>query len=404
MDTDHDAKTSVRSARLLGGRYRLETTLGRGGVADVYSGVDLHLARRVAVKLFRSPADELAAARMESEATLLASLCHPGLLAVYDFDVDRGEPYLVMQLVEGTTLRHRIDRGPLDPAAVAELGARLAATLDHLHTHEVIHRDVKPSNVLIDRSGTCYLADFGIARAAGTARLTGTGEFVGTAGYLAPEQITDPAAGPAVDIYALGLVLLESLTGEPAYTGSEVETALARLARQPRIPDWLPPAWQTLLTAMTARDPADRPTARRCAELLDALSTQPTIAPQTTPTPARDRPRRMHALFATTGAALSAVVIAGLGSSSTTLSGQPLPETPTPQPSVSEFQPNHPPALPTTAGTPPSPPATPIPASPASPASRAEQASKNTPAKPRKSDQPQNGKARNGNAPAGAQQ
>lgn len=140
--------------------------------------------------------------------------------------------------------------------------------MDYLHGNGVVHRDIKPSNVLIDRSGACYLADFGIARVAGTARLTGRGEFVGTATYLAPEQITDSDASPAIDVYALGLVLLEAVTGERAYTGNEVETALARLSRQPRIPDWLPPAWQSLLTAMTARDPAERPSAARCAERL----------------------------------------------------------------------------------------------------------------------------------------
>src|SRR3954452_12150852 len=238
MHTDHGAEPSP--VRIVSGRYRLEDLLGRGGVADVYAGVDLRLARRVAVKVFRSPLDELATARMESEATLLAGLCHAGLLTVHDFNVDRGGPYLVTQLVEGGTLRDRLDRGVLDPVEAAEVGARLASTMDYLHGNGVVHRDVKPSNVLIDRTGACYLADFGIARAAGTARITATGEFVGTATYLAPEQITDSDADPAVDVYALGLVLLEAVTGEPAYTGNEIETALARLARQPRIPDWLP--------------------------------------------------------------------------------------------------------------------------------------------------------------------
>lgn len=264
MDADQQPDELARMKRLLNGRYRLETRLGRGGGADVYAAVDLQLGRDVAIKLFRAPADETAAARMESEATLLAGLSHPGLLAVHDFYVHGGRPYLVMQLVEGTTLRKRLADGPLAPVLVAEFGHRLADTLAYLHANAVIHRDVKPSNVLLT-SERCYLADFGIARAAGAERLTATGEFVGTAGYLAPEQLTDADPGPAVDVYALGLVLLECLTAQPEYTGSEIEAAVARLGRQPRVPTWLSPTWHVVLTAMTARHPSKRPTAQHCA-------------------------------------------------------------------------------------------------------------------------------------------
>jgi len=285
--------------------------LGRGGAADVYAGVDLRLARRVAGKVFRSPLDDIATARMESEATLLAGLRHVGLLEVHDFYVERGEPYLVTQLVEGGTLRARLDSGPLTPVEVAELGARLASIVDYLHSNGVVHRDIKPSNVLIDEFGACYLADFGIARAVGAARITGTGEFVGTATYLAPEQITDSDARPAVDVYALGLLLLEAVAGEPAYTGNEVETALARLARQPRIPYRLPPAWRSLLAAMTIRDPAKRPSAARCAELLDALRTQTTDASTTARPAPRARRRLSQVATVVTGAVLMAAALTG---------------------------------------------------------------------------------------------
>jgi serine/threonine protein kinase len=344
MHIDHGAEPSPTVGRILGGRYRLEKILGRGGAADVHAATDLHLARTVAVKLFRSPADELAGARMESEALLLGGLSHPGLLAVYDFDVDRGQPFLVMQRVKGGTLRDRLNQGPLEPTEAAGLGHHLAATLDYLHRNDVTHRDVKPSNVLIDRSGTCYLADFGVARAAGTARLTGSGEFIGTAGYLAPEQITDSAADPAVDIYALGLVLLEALTGEPAYTGTEVETAIARLVRQPHIPERLPPAWRTLLIAMTSRDPAHRPSAARCAELLGALSSHPpTGTPTTSGTGERPSRRRLHQAAASVGAFLTAFALTTANQANSAQPAGPAPTTQSQQQSTHAI-PTQPPA------------------------------------------------------------
>jgi hypothetical protein len=273
MATDADLSMSPCTGRLLDGRYRVGALIGTGGMASVHAAQDLRLDRTVAVKLFQPNADETALARLTEEARLLAALSHPGLLRVFDISTSAGQPYLVMELIKGTTLRRSIDRGPIAPRTVAEVGTRLAATLGHVHSRHIVHRDIKPSNVLLDDSGAVYLADFGIARAMGAARVTAAGQCVGTAAYLAPEQVTGTEVCPAADIYALGLVLLECLTSRPEYPGSEVEAAVARLHRPPRVPDWLPPVWRATLTAMTAIDPRARPTAGRCAELLSAAAT-----------------------------------------------------------------------------------------------------------------------------------
>jgi eukaryotic-like serine/threonine-protein kinase len=305
--------------RLLDDRYRLGPVVGRGGMATVHAATDTLLRRAVAVKLF-TPPDEVALARLSAEARLLAGLSHPGLLRVFDMSTAAGRPYLVMQLVSGVTLRTVINRGPVPAAFAARLGVRLAETLHYVHSQGVVHRDIKPSNVLLD-DDSCYLADFGIAKALGAARITASGHCVGTAAYLAPEQVSGLEAGPPADIYALGLVLLECLTGRPEYTGSEAEAAVARLNRPPHVPDGLPIALGAALTAMTARDPDDRPDAAACAALLGSPRT-PTKLLET----ARPRPRRL------VRAALSAAVLAGLAAGTLTLLNDAVPGSSRPTP------------------------------------------------------------------------
>jgi serine/threonine protein kinase len=270
MDVDDPA------GRLLGGRYRLGALVGQGGTATVYEAVDVVLGRRVAVKLYEA-VDPLGRYRFASEARLLAGLTHPGLVTVYDVSLDGDQPFLVLRLVDGPSLRHLLTGGAFEPAAVARIGVRLAEVLAFVHTHDVVHRDIKPGNVLVDSSGACHLTDFGLARAMSATHLTRPGQYVGTAAYLAPEQITDPDVGPAADVYSLGLLLLECLTGRTEYTGNAAETAVARLSRPPRIPDTLPGSWPAVLTAMTAREPADRPDAARCAVLLAAVGDGDTV-------------------------------------------------------------------------------------------------------------------------------
>ncbi|MFL6077868.1 MAG: serine/threonine-protein kinase [Mycobacteriales bacterium] len=266
--TAHDVGT------LIAGRYRLERLAGRGGMADVYEASDLLLDRPVAVKLMRAGVP-----RWDTEARVLAGLDHPGLVGVHDAG-DGDPPYLVLQMVPGRTLGERLhDGGPMAPAAVAELGRQLAGTLAYVHAHGVVHRDVKPANVLVgDGDGRPRLVDFGICQDGDATTAAAAGEVVGSAPYLAPELLRGEPAGDACDVYALGLVLLECLTGHPEYEGTAAEAALARLTRPPRVPPGTPEPLRSVLTGMLADDPADRCTAADVAARLGDRPAEPAEA------------------------------------------------------------------------------------------------------------------------------
>ncbi|MGR0218496.1 serine/threonine-protein kinase [Agromyces sp. ZXT2-6] len=266
-------------------RYRIEGLIGRGGMAAVYRAEDLALGRRVAAKVF-SPATEGIddADRRKSETALLASLTHPSLVTLYDAAKDPGthREFLVMELVEGRDLREILRSGPIPREETARMLADLAEGLHVIHSRGIVHRDVKPANVLLapahlpTRRWNAKLADFGIARLLDESRLTATGRIIGTPGYLSPEQVRGEALGSAADIYSLGLVVLEALTGVQAFPGPALESASARLVRDPEVPSVLGPDWVDLLTAMTAREAGDRPTALDVA--LAAQSLDITIA------------------------------------------------------------------------------------------------------------------------------
>ena len=212
-------------------------------------------------------------------------MAHPELVAIFDVGTVDDRPFLVMEFVEGTSLHSRLQAGPLPLDQVLRIGGGLADALAHAHHRGVVHRDVKPSNIILDREDRPHLTDFGIALLAGTPRLTSANEILGTPAYLAPEQLLDTEVGPPADLYALGLVLLECLSGELEYaSGSSLEVALTRLNRPPRIPAGLPPELTDLLTAMTATEALDRPTAEACALRLLAASddTRPDAAPRKT--------------------------------------------------------------------------------------------------------------------------
>ncbi|WP_226370043.1 serine/threonine-protein kinase [Pseudonocardia oceani] len=260
---------------VLGGRYRLEGLLGSGGMADVHRAEDLRLNRPVAVKVFRPGTDPDGERRFAEEARTLAGLRHPGLVAVHDYAVEHGRAYLVMELVDGPTLARELTREPYDAESATRVGLELAQVLAYVHGEGVVHRDVKPSNVLVDRDGRMRLADFGIARLVGNSGLTSADLAVGTVAYLAPEQVRGEAVGPPADVYALGLLLLEALRGRRVYDGDDRTAAEQRLDRPPPVPAGLPEPLRSTLRAMTDPDPRRRPDAREVAARLSAPAAVP---------------------------------------------------------------------------------------------------------------------------------
>ncbi|MBW8761822.1 MAG: serine/threonine protein kinase [Microbacterium sp.] len=267
------AEDAPPTEALLNGRYRLLDRLGRGGMATVYRAEDAILERTVAIKLIRhDPEVPFAADRVHTEKALLAAVNHPALVTLFDAHLDPGTPqYLVMELVDGPSLARRMTHGPLSSADAAQIGEDLANALEAVHAAGIIHRDVKPSNVLLappaTASGrwTAKLADFGIACTPETSKVR-TGVVLGTAAYMAPEQLRDLPLTPAADIYALGLVLLEALTGRHGYPiGTSLESARVRLTEPPDIPDAVSPGWRQLILWMTQVDPEERPSAEEVA-------------------------------------------------------------------------------------------------------------------------------------------
>ncbi|MFE5398638.1 protein kinase [Streptomyces sp. NPDC056568] len=265
--------TSRGFARILAGRYRLDERIGSGGAADVHRAFDLRLQRSVAVKIFRAGTGFDTEKALSGEAVILARLQHPGLVTAFDAGRHDGNAYLVMQLIEGPTLKTRIAQGRLPCATTAAIGAGLAAALAHAHEAGVIHRDVKPSNIILDGSDRPHLSDFGISRLLDSTTRTATGSLTGTAAYLSPEQVLGRPVGPPADIYALGLVLLECLTGRLEYDGGPLEAAIARLHRPPALPHGLPAPLADLLRQMTDLNERTRPTADECARALTLLAT-----------------------------------------------------------------------------------------------------------------------------------
>jgi eukaryotic-like serine/threonine-protein kinase len=263
----------------LAGRYRLEERIAAGGVGEVWRGRDMVLARAVAVKLLRPDYVQHpeALARFRAEARHAAGVSHPGIAQVFDYGED-GQPFLVMELVPGPSLAGvLLAGGPLDARTAMDVTAQAATALGAAHLAGLVHRDIKPGNLLVGPGGQVKITDFGIAHAAGSAPLTRTGMVIGTPAYLAPERVAGKPATSASDLYSLGIVCYECLTGAPPFTGTPVEIALAHQhGGLPTLPPHVPAEVAALITSLTAKDPQARPAtaaaaASWAARLRDAL-------------------------------------------------------------------------------------------------------------------------------------
>ena len=254
---------------LLDGRYLVESKIASGGTSTVYRGLDVRLDRPVAVKVMdaRFAGDEQFLTRFRLEARAVARLKNPGLVVVYDQGFDARHPFLVMELVRGGTLRELLaERGPMPPHAVAAVLRPMLGGLATAHGCGLVHRDVKPENVLISDEGDVKIADFGLVRAVAAAGITSAGVILGTAAYLSPEQVRDGPpnqADPRSDVYSTGILTYELLTGRTPFTGdSALSIAYQRLHNDVPPPsaaiDGVPPQFDELVLRATARNPAKR--------------------------------------------------------------------------------------------------------------------------------------------------
>lgn len=339
-----------KPASLILGRYRLLGELAVGGTARVFRARDEQLHREVAVKLLHPHLlpDETSRRRLAAEARAAAGLSHPGIAAVYDVDTHPDAPALVMELVDGESLAQRLSRsGPMPPPDVARLGAEVADALYHAHRHGIVHRDVKPGNILLERqSGRARVVDFGIAHslAAGAESLTQTGTALGTPRYMAPEQMAGDAVGPRTDLWSLGAVLHEALTGSPAFDGP-TPVAIAQQQRAGPAPlQAVDASLAEIVRACLSYEVADRPLhAGAVASALRTWSGGPADATTRTqvavaaPGPsvalaAPPRSPRRGGMLLAAGAALGAVLLAGVVLAGGLRPGAALEATPEPTP------------------------------------------------------------------------
>lgn len=251
---------------LLDGRYLVQAKIASGGTSTVYRGLDTRLDRPVALKVMdaRYAGDQQFLTRFQLEARTVARLKNPGLVAVYDQGHDGRHPFLVMELIEGGTLRELLtERGPMPPHAVAAVLRPVLGGLAVAHRAGLVHRDIKPENVLISDDGDVKIADFGLVRAVAAAGITSTSVILGTAAYLSPEQVRDGNAGPRSDVYSAGILTYELLTGRTPFTGdSALSIAYQRLDHDvPAASDVIsgvPTQFDEFVACATSRDPAQR--------------------------------------------------------------------------------------------------------------------------------------------------
>lgn len=291
---------------LLDGRYRVAAKIATGGTSTVYRGVDERLDRPVALKVMdaRYAGDEQFLTRFRLEARSVARLKHPGLVAVYDQGLDAHHPFLVMELIEGGTLRELLaERGPMPPHAVAAVLRPVLGALAVAHRAGLVHRDVKPENVLISDDGEVKIADFGLVRAVAAAGITSASVILGTAAYLSPEQVRDGKATPRSDVYALGIVTYELLTGHTPFTGdSALSVAYQRLDTDVPPPSariaGVPTQFDDFVGRATARDPARRyADALEMSTALDGLADELDLPEFRVPAPRNSAQHRSQAVY-----------------------------------------------------------------------------------------------------------
>src|SRR5829696_3156702 len=247
-----------------GGRYQLSSRVAIGGMGEVWEATDLVIGRTVAIKILKDEylGDPGFLERFRAEARHAALVNHEGIASVFDYGEEAGSAFLVMELVPGEALSTILEReGSLSTDKTLDIVAQTAAALQAAHAAGLVHRDIKPGNLLITSDGRVKITDFGIARIADQVPLTATGQVMGTVQYLSPEQASGHPASPATDIYSLGIVAYEALAGKRPFTGeSQVAIAMAQINEQaPPLPETVPTPVQNLVSAMIAKKPEERP-------------------------------------------------------------------------------------------------------------------------------------------------
>ncbi|MEZ4250599.1 MAG: protein kinase [Polyangiales bacterium] len=287
--------------KTLAGRYLVEQAIGEGGMATVYRARHTLVDRPVAVKILSSRLvnDPALRERFRREAKNAAALAHPNIIEIYDYgETEEGAVFLVMELLSGTSLQSHVDRGPMDPGRVASLGLQILQGLARAHDFDVIHRDLKPENIFVSQAGhgreLVKLLDFGIARSTHDSRLTNAGEIFGTPQYMAPERITSIDAGPAADLYAVGCILFEMLTGRLPFESQELTGYFIKHMQEPppkpsELAPQCPRRLEELILKLLAKKPEDRPVdAHAVIKELQALAPKTGSVPAPPmPTPSR---------------------------------------------------------------------------------------------------------------------
>lgn len=287
----HGAPGSPDTGRLIGGRYRLLGRLGHGGMGTVWTAHDQIVDREVAVKEPRVPAHlpdrerQTVYQRMEREARAAARIDHPSVVTVHDVVVEGGRPWIVMELVHGDSLADRLAEGTLDPREAARIGLAVLGALTAAHEAGVLHRDVKPDNVLLGRGDRVVLTDFGIAHIEGEQGLTETGGFVGSPEFISPERVLGQRPGPASDLWSLGVVLYAAVEGMSPFRRSHTPATLqAVLSAEPQRPARGPDALGSITMRLLLKDPAMRPSAAETREALESV-VRPVPPPPAMPMP-----------------------------------------------------------------------------------------------------------------------